>query len=109
MSDFTLLLGRKIKEQRKLKQISQENLAETVGISSKYLSEIECGKKNLTAKILFDISSALDVKTDDFFDYNYLDSKQSLKEEIISFVDDASEKDIADIYKFITYFLKSGR
>lgn len=46
-------LGRRIKSIRKDMGINQEEMAETLGISSGYMSEIERGNANPTADLLF--------------------------------------------------------
>lgn len=40
-----LLIGRKIAYYRRLRGYTQEQLAERIGISSNYLSQIECGRR----------------------------------------------------------------
>lgn len=63
-------LGEKIKELRKNKNISQENLAIMLKINRNYLSRIETGKSEPTSSILkqlaeifnIDLNSLLDIK-----------------------------------------------
>jgi len=45
--------------------LSQESLAERVGISSKYLSSIERGKENPTLDTLIKLAAALEVELSD--------------------------------------------
>lgn len=63
------LLGNKLKEFRKLRGIGQLELANAVGISRQYLSEIENQKKLPTVKIAFDCAKYLNVSVEDLFFY----------------------------------------
>ena len=65
-----MLLGMRIKEIRKAKQLSQEQLSDKVGISPKYLSRIEMGKGNPSLDMLERMSVILDVQLKDFFDFD---------------------------------------
>lgn len=55
------IFGRKIKYLRMDNNITQEQLAEMIGINHKYLGEIERGKKSATALIIYKISVVLKV------------------------------------------------
>ena len=57
-------LGINIKSARLKKSISQEELAELVGISLASMSLIETGKQNTAALNLIDIAKALNVSLD---------------------------------------------
>jgi len=54
-------IGRTIKLARKAHKIKQGNLAERVGISQTYLSQIEAGKVNVSIDILAKICKILDI------------------------------------------------
>lgn len=56
------IVGRKIAYFRRLQGYTQEQLSEKIGISSNYLSQIECGKrKNYSLYMLIVISEILNV------------------------------------------------
>lgn len=57
-----VLLGRKIRELRRHKGLSQEELAARAEIHPTYLSGIECGKRNTSLAAFFSIARALNVK-----------------------------------------------
>lgn len=57
-------IGQRIKKYRKLKKMSQEQLAEKVDISTTHMSHIETGVTKLSLQVLVDISVALDTSTD---------------------------------------------
>ncbi|HGH9250847.1 TPA: helix-turn-helix transcriptional regulator [Streptococcus pyogenes] len=62
-------MGNKLKEFRRLRGIGQLELANAVGISRQYLSEIENQKKLPTVKIAFDCAKYLNVSVEDLFFY----------------------------------------
>lgn len=71
MSAGKLLLGARIKELRKRAELSQDQLAEKVGIDGKYLSRIEVGKRYPSLETLERIADALQVKMIVLFDYDH--------------------------------------
>ncbi|MEF0648513.1 helix-turn-helix transcriptional regulator, partial [Acinetobacter nosocomialis] len=48
MSELTITLGLRVREQRKLRKISQEKLALLCNIDRSYMGRIERGEVNLT-------------------------------------------------------------
>lgn len=60
--------GKKIKEYRELKGISQRELARRLNYSNGYISALERGIKTANIKILNEIATALDVDISNFFE-----------------------------------------
>ncbi len=60
-------IGKKIAEHRKLKKMSQEQLANEVGISYSYITQIEAPNvtKKMSLETLFDIANVLDIDVKD--------------------------------------------
>lgn len=58
-------IGQRIRKFRKAKRLSQEELAELVGISTTHMSHIETGNTKLSLNVLVDIAAALNVLADD--------------------------------------------
>lgn len=65
--DNQLVLKNKLKEARKEKKISQQQLADMVGVSRNTISSIETGQFNPTAKLALIICIALDKRFEDLF------------------------------------------
>lgn len=59
---FYVGLGSAVKELREQRGLSRKSLAIRSGVSYPYLSEIETGKKHLSARALLLVSRGLDVK-----------------------------------------------
>lgn len=62
-------LGRNIAKYRKERNLSQNKLAEVLGISREHLGNIEIGKKTPTIGLLIKIAEALDAKEKDLLDF----------------------------------------
>lgn len=62
-----LILKNKLKVARAEKGISQQELAETVGVSRNTISSIETGQFNPTAKLALILCIALDKKFEELF------------------------------------------
>lgn len=65
------LIGLRIKELRRAKNMSQEYLSEKIGISSKYLSSIERGKGNPSLDTVIKLAIALDVELSEIFIFSH--------------------------------------
>lgn len=59
------VIGQRIRKTRKAYGLSQEQLAELVGISTTHMSHIETGNTKLSLPVLVSLAEALEVSTDD--------------------------------------------
>ena len=59
-----IAFGQRIRRFRKQKRLTQEALAEQVGISPQFLAEIENGKKGMSAETLYKICTRFDLSAD---------------------------------------------
>ena len=57
-------IGQRIRRIRKAHKLSQEELAEKIGISTTHMSHIETGNTKLSLPVFVDIAEALEVNTD---------------------------------------------
>jgi transcriptional regulator with XRE-family HTH domain len=64
-------VGKRIEALRRKKGLTQENLAEMVGLSMKHVGEIERGRVNPTLASLAGISKALGISLVDLFDFEH--------------------------------------
>nr|QJS05475.1 transcriptional regulator, XRE-family [Psychrobacter sp.] len=53
--------GKRVREVRKARGISQEKLAEMAGIDRSYMGNVERGEKNITLKKIYEICDALQI------------------------------------------------
>ena len=89
----------RIKELREKKKLTQEKLAEVVGIGQRNLSKIECGKNFVTSETLAKIISALKIKPADLFNFEHNKDTRELKEELLEAIQNETV-DINLMYKF---------
>jgi transcriptional regulator with XRE-family HTH domain len=73
------LIGMRIQSLRRSHKMSQEGLAEKMGISPKYLSSIERGKENPTLDTFIKLAESLDVEISELFNYTGEKSPKELK------------------------------
>ena len=70
MSELTKLLGKKIKTIRKSRNLLQSELAEKIGVETKYVSRLETGFSSPSLKTLEKIALALDVDINCLLDFS---------------------------------------
>lgn len=80
------LLGLRVKEFRKQKKLTQEKLAETIGVDNGYISKLEVGQNFPSITTLEKIANVLGVELYELFRYTNSKSKD-FKEEINTIYD----------------------
>ena len=87
------LFGMRMKELRTVKKLSQELLADRVGISPKYMSRIEMGLHFPSFDIITKLANALQVEVKDFFEFAHeAKNIKELKEFIRDLLNEADEE-----------------
>lgn len=95
--------GEKIKRLRKKRNLTQEQLAEMIDISSRNLSKIELGVCFVKAETLEKLLGALNVSTEELFANEHLKSESELLESINFYLELAKNdrKTLETIYKIL--------
>ena len=96
-------LGARIKELRKISKLSQEELAEQIGVEPQHMSRIESGRSYPSIDRLEKISNSLKVPLKDFFEFMHLEGATERLESIDVLAKDLSE----DRQKFVYRILKA--
>jgi len=78
MDDLLQLLGKRIKEERKKRELTQEKLAELSGVTNTFISFIESGNKNASLKTIKKIADALQITLSDLFSEMAIPKKAKL-------------------------------
>lgn len=104
MKATKVLLGERIRELRKAKGLTQEQLAELVEVEQKHVSRLELGKSYPTIERLEKIAEALNVPLKDFFDFMHLDSPDTRALKIDEAVKGMNEDYQRIIYKIVQAF-----
>ncbi len=69
MADETdLHVGRRLRRRRRLLGMTQQELANLVGVRFQQIQKYECGANRMTSSRLYDLSKALNVSVQYFFD-----------------------------------------
>ena len=84
------LIGQRIRKYRKAHQLSQDALAEKVGISTTHMSHIETGNTKLSLQVLVKLAEILGVHTDDLLFDNPPTVKVTATDEILVTLDGCS-------------------
>lgn len=96
------LIGKRIKEVRKQRSLTQADLAELTGMSDSYISYIETAKKQASLESLVQISNALGVTVDELLCGNQLYSPTDYQTDIDLLMDDCSLLERRFIYELIS-------
>lgn len=105
--DFKKSFGEKLKRLRKNKNLTQEQLAEMIGIDSRNLSRIEVGSSFVKAETLSKILKTLDVTTEQLFSNDHIKTKEELLADIIKYakmIKDEQDK-LEKVHKMIRFFV----
>ena len=97
--DIKKVLGKNIRKYRKIAGLTQDELAEKLDISPKHLSNIEVGKKFITADLLEKISRILEASPAALF---YTSAYKKLDDDQIALI----EKNIDEHIKTFSKTLK---
>lgn len=99
--DNKKLLGKRIKEIRKFRGLTQEQLSEMIELETSSLSGIESGRFYPSLHVLEKIASALDVELIDFFKFTSVNIPENLDEEIAKIVEKQDKNSKKLIYKIL--------
>jgi transcriptional regulator with XRE-family HTH domain len=95
------LLGARIKEIRKLRGISQERLAEMVGLDPKFISKIEVGRSSPSLETIESTARALGVEIRDLFEFIHLQPGKITAEALREILSEMDEKMAQVIFRML--------
>ncbi|MBD5556307.1 MAG: helix-turn-helix transcriptional regulator [Roseburia sp.] len=97
-------IGQRVRKFRKAYNLSQEQLAEKIGISVTHMSHIETGNTKLSLPVFVDIARALSIRTDDLlYDMPQM-NKTVISQEISEILNSCSMRDmyiLSDVIKAV--------
>jgi len=99
------LFGKRIKELRKSKKLTQEQLGELVGVDYKQIGNIETGTYFTTMPTLEKIAKALDVEIEELFSFSHIKDKELLLNELSKMLNSAQEHELKLVYKVVKTIL----
>ena len=102
MKSLKQKLGARIQEIRKSKNLTQEVLAEKIDMDKPNLSNIECGKRFMTAETLEKLANALEVEEKELFDFGHIQNRKELITLLNNSINNASDSELMYLYKIIS-------
>ena len=103
------LIGKRVKEIRKMRKMSQMLLAEKSEISDAYLSYIECGKKKPSLDVIIKIAESLNTSVDSLLEGHQNISTGSYEKELSGIMEDCSPFEKRVLYEMIGYMKSTIR
>lgn len=100
------LLGARIKEIRKLRKMTQEKLAEKIGVDPKYVSFIEVGRSSPSLEALEKLAQALDVDIKDLFEFSHHEARPASVEQIDGMLKAVSDDQLKILHRIVKAFIK---
>ncbi len=97
--------GKRLKEIRAKKGITQFQLAEKVGIDAKHMSHIETGRSFPKADLITRFSQVLEVNYNEFFKTEHLLERNALMKKITNTLEASTDEELKKIYKLMISFL----
>lgn len=104
MGNATELFGRQIRELRKSRGLSQEQLGEQIGIDQKHMSKIELGKSYPSLDRLIRIAKVLQVPLPTLFDFDHLEDAPERARKIEELVKELGERDQQVLFRIVAAF-----
>ena len=87
-------IGQRIRKIRKANGLSQEQLAERVGISVTHMSHIETGNTKLSLEVFAEIAQALEARSDELLFGEREIIREQASEEVLSLLSECSPKQL---------------
>lgn len=96
-NDIDLHVGKRLRRRRRLLGLTQQQLAESVGIRFQQIQKYECGANRVSASRLFELAEALDVPVQYF--YEGLSQRDTAANETTLAADILSQKETVDLIR----------
>lgn len=98
--------GKQLKEIRKSKKLTQEQLAELVNVDTKHISFLETGRNFPSADLLEKLKNVFDIEYSDLFDFKNSTDKQNEIIRINNLLNTMTLKQINFVHKLILEYSK---
>ena len=105
MSELKKLLGKRIREIRVARNLTQEDLSELTEIGASSISKIESGHFHPTDENLERIVKALNVEPYKLYMFNHQKDTKELRKDIAKMLDTATDEEIKLAYRVLSGIL----
>lgn len=95
------LFGKRIKELRKQRNLTQEELSEKLGVFQKQIGNIETGTTFTTMANIVKLASIFNVDVKDLFEFNHQKSREDIINEISEIIINTPDEKLKTIYRVI--------
>lgn len=110
MDEYQSLFGANIKKLRKLRKLTQGQLAERSGLSERYVSEVERGIANPRLMSLRELASGLEVSIPDLFIFeNSPLTVREIKERLLEALSMVDEESLEHVYNSLLFALNKTK
>lgn len=103
-------IGAKVQALRRSANLTQEDLAETVGVSWRTISNLETGKVIPGLELIYDLAIYFDVSIDELLDTRITKNKSAMRirkeNQIIQTIYQLDDQLLAHIEEYITLLMK---
>lgn len=106
MQNANELLGKRIRELRKRAGLTQEQLAEQLGIDQKHMSRIELGKSYPSLDRLSKIAETVGAPLPSLFKFGHLHDEGDLHKQAADMLQQIGQKDLKKVYRILEAFLE---
>lgn len=104
---LTKKFGKRLKEIRKRRNISQEELAELVGMEPNNISKLELGEHLPKKENLEKLCEVLEIEPKELFDFGHLKTKSELVKDITETIGKFTLKDLQYLKKMIDAYIET--
>ena len=105
MSEIKKLLGKRIREVRILRNLTQEDLSELTDIGASSISKIESGHFHPSDENLEKIAKALKIEPYKLYMFNHQKDKRELIEDLENILKCATDDEIKLVHRVVTSIL----
>ena len=84
-------IGKRIKAARRLREMSQYELAEKIDATAAHISYLENGERNMSLETFLEIVNALNVSADELLTDNLSNKIRSTSQEMLTLLSDCNE------------------
>lgn len=106
MENIYLEIGKRIREQRKARGLTQEKLAERLNTTMQYISRLERAENKVSIEYLYRIAQALDCSIYTLLPSTHLPQRKFFSEELMFQLEHCSAKQKQFLSNYITWFLQ---
>lgn len=99
--EYERILGTHLKEVRKRRNMTQEVLAELVGVTSQHISNIETGKTKVSLSTFIDIVNVLNISPEMVLAECMKNETPAVKSEIMDIIQDCTHKELKVLVQII--------